>query len=134
MKLMVKRYVCIALMMLGSFLPAMARAPKPWLDGKVISVGHSLDMYGNRFPTATVVLYDPSNSDPLNRKRAYVIWMYKLGFGKHNVELKPGSSFKAYWTPFISPGALAIEYMDQKNHEKAELHVIEKDLDAYLIP
>jgi len=78
----------------------------------------------------TAVLYDPENSNPFARKIGLVITLQPFS-GKSKVDLSVGTTLKAYRSGETSTiyGFLVIRFVDDKGHEKSELHPILQELD-----
>src|SRR6516164_4359632 len=120
MKLMVKRLLITMAAAVLLAVPAMA-APH-WLDAKVLEQGHS-EWYGAQIRTATVVLLDPENSNPVNRQRKWIIWVNaSFRWNKHFANLTPGSWVKAYRS--TESDEMVIHYRDAKGRERSEIHEI----------
>ena len=107
-----------------------------WLDGKVVAVGHVSNDDGQEIPTATIVLYDPGNSNPLARQQVWVVTSDAYLARKTRVDLTVGTSFKAYRSGETSSiyGFLVVRYVDDKGREKSELHPILNALSVNDIP
>jgi hypothetical protein len=114
------------LLILIGILPATAKDNKAWLDGEVTAVGHVAGNNGHQVQTATVVLYDPGNSNPLARKQVWVITAEAYLAGKTMVPLSVGTPIKAYQTGETSLiyGYIVIRYLDKKGREKGDFHLI----------
>jgi hypothetical protein len=115
--------------------PAMAKHnDKAWLDAKVVAIGH-VSSNGTETPTATIVLFDPGNANPLARQQAWAITL-QAAYSRTKVNLSVGTSFKAYRTGETGAiyGFLAIRFVDDKGREKEELHPIVTALDLRDIP
>src|SRR5437762_6710881 len=100
--------------------PAIAKNnDKAWLDGKVVAIGHVSNDDGQQIPAATIVLYDPGNSEPLARQQVWAITSDAYYARKTRVNLSVGTSFKAYRTGETRSiyGFLVIRYLDDKGHE-----------------
>jgi hypothetical protein len=123
-----RKYVLFPVLAMGLVLlsrPATARSQKTWLDGHVASQGHITGDLGTQISTATIVLLDPENANPLARKEVLAINVKQLGFGKTKVDLTTGTPIKAYLKGTDgSGGIVAIRYVDDKQHEREELHMI----------
>jgi len=119
--LSVKIAVLLAFLSLSG---AIRGSDKVWLDAKVISIGH-ISNNGETIPTATIVLFDPGNSNPRAQQQTWVI-MLQAAYSKTNVNLRVGTEFKAYRSGETSAiyGFLVIRFLDAKGHEKSELHPI----------
>jgi hypothetical protein len=125
---MAKKIFLAVAALLGIALSVTA-GDKAWLDGKVVALGHTSDN-GRERPTATILLSDPGNSNPLMREQAWII-SANPAFGKPKVILGVGTAIRAYRTGETAShyGSIAIRYEDNKGREKSELHPIAGELD-----
>ncbi len=107
-----------------------------WLDGKVVALGHVSNNNGQEIPTATIVLYDPGNANPLAQQQVWVVTSDAYLARKTRVDLTVGTSFKAYRSGETSSiyGFLIVRYVDDKGREKSELHPILNALSVNDIP
>ena len=107
---------------------------KAWLDAKVVAVGH-VSNNGQQIPTATIVLLDPENSNPLARKQVLVVTLQAYS-SKTHVSLDVGTLFKAYRgiETARAYGFLVVRFVDDKGHEKSEFHLIMQELSANDVP
>ncbi len=107
---------------------------KAWLDAKVVAVGH-VSNNGQEIPTATIVLFDPENANPLARKQLLVVTLQAYN-SKTQVNLSVDTSFKAYRGIETNRfyGFLVIRFIDDKGREKSELHLILHELAANDVP
>ena len=125
-------------MALAVALAATAKSiEKAWLDGKVVSIGHVSGDNGHQISTATIVLYDPGNANPLARQQVWAITTATAFLArKTRVNLSVGSSFRAYRSGETtqSYGYLVIRYLDEKGREKSESHAIVQALGVEDIP
>ena len=110
-------------------------ASKAWLDGKVVAVGHVSDS-GRQIPTATIVLYDPDNANPLARRQVWAIATTAQLARKTRVNLIVGMALKAYVAGETGHyyGYVVIRYTDDKGRAKGESHAIMQALGQEDIP
>jgi hypothetical protein len=108
---------------------------KAWLDAKVVAVGHISDN-GRQIPTATIILYDPDNANPLAREQVWAITTAAQLARKTRASLSVGTTFKAYRTGENSQsyGYFVIRYVDDKSREKGEPHAILQALGIEDVP
>lgn len=122
--------LCIGVLLESGF----AKDKPAWLDGKVVAVGHVAAADGHQVPTATIVLYDPENSDPTARKRAWIVTI-EAAQAKTMVDLSiVGATFKAYESRLPAGSLIIMRYIDKKGREQSEWHQIAASLSQNEIP
>jgi hypothetical protein len=131
-----KRILALLLGMTVFATPSIARHnDTAWLDAKVVAVGHVSSGDGRQIQSATIVLYDPGNAEPLAQQQVWAITSDAFS-GRTKVNLSVGTKFKAYRTGETSRiyGFLVVQYVDSKGHEKSELHPILRALGQEDLP
>jgi len=100
-----------------------------YLATYIYATGHTTNDAGEQFPTATVIVCDPGNSNPLMQQSGYIVSV-QAGIGKTQVGLSAvGTWVSAYVWEFAEGSKalmVAYTYTDKKGRKsvRGEPHLI----------